>query len=349
MPHIFISYSRKDEAFAHRLAQSLSDLGADIWIDVKAISAGTKWSRAIQQGLDTCDALIVVVSPDSMASTNVEDEWQYYLEQKKPVIPVLIRPAKMHFQLNRIQYVDFHRQPYDGGLRQLHVELRRHGLKLDAPPAPAATESQAAAPGMSGRGRAGLVAGAVAVIALLLVGAVLLSRGGGAGTPTDAPTPAPSRTVLSVAQPPGGTPAPTDTDAPVEPTATATEAVVTEPAADLPTAASLPTAALMPHPIVCDGAPPSRLNVGMAARVTLSEAGALSRAQNVRPAPGTDSEPRVPVPEGTEFDIIGGPECVDDFVWWFIETTSAPFVTGWTAEGVITPAGGSDYFLEARE
>ena len=35
MARLFISYSRADEAFARQLARSLSDLGADIWIDVE--------------------------------------------------------------------------------------------------------------------------------------------------------------------------------------------------------------------------------------------------------------------------------------------------------------------------
>jgi formylglycine-generating enzyme required for sulfatase activity len=131
MARIFISYSRQDEAFARRLAGSLSYLGADVWIDVDDIPAGMKWSSAIQQGLDTADLMIVIMSPDSMASKNVEDEWQYYLDNRKPVIPVLLKPAKIHFQLNRIQYIDFQRQPYDPALGQLYAELRRNGLQLN--------------------------------------------------------------------------------------------------------------------------------------------------------------------------------------------------------------------------
>lgn len=134
MARIFISYSRKDEAFARRLAASLSQLGADVWIDIEDIPAGMKWSSAIQQGLDLGELLIVIISPDSMASQNVEDEWQYYLDQKKPVIPALWKPAKIHFQLNRIQYIDFHQQGYDSALHDLHNELKRKGVYLNPLP-----------------------------------------------------------------------------------------------------------------------------------------------------------------------------------------------------------------------
>jgi Tol biopolymer transport system component len=135
---IFISYSRKDETFARRLARSLSDLGADIWIDVEDIPAGMKWSSAIQQGLTVSDVLLVLLSPDAMRSSNVEDEWQYFLDKRKPIIPVLARPTdNIHFQLNRLQYIDFYRQPYDAALVQLHEELARKGARLDPiiPPA----------------------------------------------------------------------------------------------------------------------------------------------------------------------------------------------------------------------
>jgi formylglycine-generating enzyme required for sulfatase activity len=131
MARIFISYSRMDESFARRLAASLSNLGADVWIDVEDIPAGMKWSSAIQQGLDNAELMIVIISPDSMTSRNVEDEWQYYLDHGKPIIPVLLHPAQVHFQLSRIQYVDFHNQEYDTAVRRLHTELARKGVPLD--------------------------------------------------------------------------------------------------------------------------------------------------------------------------------------------------------------------------
>jgi hypothetical protein len=132
MAHIFISYSRQNQTFARRLAESLSAFGAEIWIDLHDIPAGMKWSSAIQEGLDRADLLIVVISPESMASKNVEDEWQYYLDNNKPIIPVLLVPSKIHFQLSRIQYIDFSKQNYDESLAQLHLELQNKGIRLNS-------------------------------------------------------------------------------------------------------------------------------------------------------------------------------------------------------------------------
>lgn len=124
MSKIFISYSRVDEDFARRLATDLDAQGMDVWLDVDDIPPGVKWSTAVQQGLDTCDVMLLIISPESMASTNVEDEWQYFRDEKKPVVPLMWRPTfPIHFQLRRIQYIDFNGQDYESAFRQLRTRL----------------------------------------------------------------------------------------------------------------------------------------------------------------------------------------------------------------------------------
>jgi hypothetical protein len=120
---IFISYSRKDGEFARNLANSLSSLGASIWIDTDDVPLGVKWSSAIQNALDSTHIMLVIISPDSMASRNVEDEWQYYLDEGKFIVPIWWRPAKVHYQLKRLQYVDFHEKPFDLAFERLCSQL----------------------------------------------------------------------------------------------------------------------------------------------------------------------------------------------------------------------------------
>lgn len=83
----------------------------------------------------------------------------------------------------------------------------------------------------------------------------------------------------------------------------------------------------------CPGAPVSRLEVGDTARVTFTD-GAMLR---VRSVPGGDIVAQIP--EGTAFDIIGGPDCQDGFVWWNIRLGNG--TTGWSAEGDL-----ENYFME---
>ena len=142
MTGVFISYSRKDEDFARQLATDLEHLKVDVWIDVDDIPPGSKWSTAIQEGLKTCAVMVLILSPDSIASSNVEDEWQFFMDKKKPIIPVMWRLTETHFQLNRLQYVDFSTitgdvpaladQPaYQIGRYLLREAIFKNGVALD--------------------------------------------------------------------------------------------------------------------------------------------------------------------------------------------------------------------------
>jgi hypothetical protein len=131
---IFLSYSRQDEAFARKMAIWMAKtLNLGVWIDVDDIQPGVKWSAAIQDGLDNCEVMVVIVSPEAMQSVNVEDEWQYFIDLGKPVVPILLRSAPIPYQLRRIQYIDFSvREEYNESLRLLIVELRRHLKPLNS-------------------------------------------------------------------------------------------------------------------------------------------------------------------------------------------------------------------------
>lgn len=124
-PSIFISYSRNDGKFARKLEAHLRKKGVEVWIDTQGIPVGIKWSTAVQQGLQESDLLIVIISPDSMISSNVEDEWQYFLDHKKPIVPILLKPTdRIHFQLSRLQYINFHQQRFEVAFDQLWLAMQ---------------------------------------------------------------------------------------------------------------------------------------------------------------------------------------------------------------------------------
>ncbi|MBI1279437.1 MAG: TIR domain-containing protein [Anaerolineaceae bacterium] len=126
---VFISYSSKDRPFAQKLAKALEQQGISVWIDRDDIRAGIKWSSAIQEGLDLSSVIIVIISHDSMSSKNVEDEWQYFLDKRKPIVPILhSRADNIHFQLMRIQYIDFVNNPFEDAVQLLVYELRQYNV-----------------------------------------------------------------------------------------------------------------------------------------------------------------------------------------------------------------------------
>lgn len=84
---------------------------------------------------------------------------------------------------------------------------------------------------------------------------------------------------------------------------------------------------------LCAGTMPSRLTVGGMARVTFSDGTPLRLRQT--PA-GTFMQDMV---EGTQFVVIGGPQCVNNMTWWNLQLANG--TTGWSAE-----ADTDSYFME---
>lgn len=161
MPSVFISYSRVDLPFVSRLAQDMRACGVDYWLDLERISAGEDWTDAVWAGLQACDLMLLVISPTSMDSREVASEWKYFLNNRKPILPLLAaQTPAIHYQLSALQYVDFHSAPYQEALRHLVAELNaRLGTSYTAGPSeePArrstdllAERDEAAIPSVSG-------------------------------------------------------------------------------------------------------------------------------------------------------------------------------------------------------
>ncbi|NUO78725.1 toll/interleukin-1 receptor domain-containing protein [candidate division KSB1 bacterium] len=98
---LFLSYAREDAAFALRLAKDLRAAGVSIWIDQLDIPTGARWDRAVQHALEKCVRFLIILSPDSVASENVQDELALALDENKIIVPVLHRECKTPLRLRR--------------------------------------------------------------------------------------------------------------------------------------------------------------------------------------------------------------------------------------------------------
>ena len=122
-PKIFFSYARADADFVLKLAKELRSAGENLWLDQLDIPAGERWDRSVEEALQACDRLLVILSPTSVDSHNVMDEVSYALEEGKQVLPVLHRDCKIPFRLRRVQYIDLTRD-YDSGFDRLLNALK---------------------------------------------------------------------------------------------------------------------------------------------------------------------------------------------------------------------------------
>lgn len=113
MPEVFISYSRKDEAFVRRLHNALAQKNRDVWVDWEDIPLTADWWREIQAGIEAADTFIFVISPDSALSEICYNEVDYAYKNNKRIVPIVYRmPSKddqqhMHPAVNRHNWVYF--------------------------------------------------------------------------------------------------------------------------------------------------------------------------------------------------------------------------------------------------
>lgn len=122
---IFISYKREDESFARQLHGLLCDWDYTPWLDVLDIPPGENWDDAIFAGLKASEIVVGLLTPESLASSNVLDEWGYGLSNAKRLFLLWLRDvpeADIPPRYIRIQRIDL-RADTDSGLAKLRVVL----------------------------------------------------------------------------------------------------------------------------------------------------------------------------------------------------------------------------------
>jgi hypothetical protein len=119
--HVFICYAREDEAFVLQLGENLKVRGVPVWLDQWDIPPGSDWDRSIDDAIYDCAKFIIVLSSQSVESSEVRGELRTALDEKKRIIPVIHSTCRVPRQLRTIQHVDFtSRGPDDEAtLRQL--------------------------------------------------------------------------------------------------------------------------------------------------------------------------------------------------------------------------------------
>lgn len=65
-PSIFISYAREDSAVAERIRKALDDVDFDVWFDQISLRVGDNWKHRIEDALDECDFVIMILSATSI-------------------------------------------------------------------------------------------------------------------------------------------------------------------------------------------------------------------------------------------------------------------------------------------
>jgi hypothetical protein len=125
---VFICYSREDKPFVDQLVADLQPQGVQTWRDVDDITHTSRsnqlgWRSAIENALDHCAALIIVLSPGAVDSPEVQAEWNHFASYKRPIYPVVARTCKVPFYLKIYQIWDL-TAGYEDKLSELAGQLQ---------------------------------------------------------------------------------------------------------------------------------------------------------------------------------------------------------------------------------
>ncbi len=73
--HIFISYRSLEPDLPLRLAADLCNAGVRIWLDRLdgGIRPGDDWRRSLEKAVDSCAAMIAVLSPEYVSSEYLQE------------------------------------------------------------------------------------------------------------------------------------------------------------------------------------------------------------------------------------------------------------------------------------
>jgi WD40 repeat protein len=94
MSDVFVSYSRRDAEFVRRLADAISERGGrEVWLDTAGIADGEVFPEAIKRAIESSDAFLFVITPESVDSQYCENEVEYALQLQKRILPILREPV----------------------------------------------------------------------------------------------------------------------------------------------------------------------------------------------------------------------------------------------------------------
>jgi hypothetical protein len=109
--HIFISYRSLEPELPLRLAADLRNAGVRIWLDRLdgGIRPGEDWRRSLEKAVDSCAAMIAVLSPEYVSSEYCRNEMARANTRGVSIFPIVLREVACPIEVQRTQFVDFRR------------------------------------------------------------------------------------------------------------------------------------------------------------------------------------------------------------------------------------------------
>ena len=90
---VFISYSQSDSSLAARVSEELRKSGLEVWDAQVNLLPGDNWAAKVGRALEESDAMVVLLTPNSISSPHVKAEMAFALGSKSysnRLIPVAV-------------------------------------------------------------------------------------------------------------------------------------------------------------------------------------------------------------------------------------------------------------------
>lgn len=136
---VFISHSSKDADVAKQLCEYLEKNGIQCWIAPRDVTAGMPYSRAILQGIDDSQLMLLLFSDHANKSRHIESEVDRAFNKEKVIIPFRITDTVMSdvlsYYLGASHYIDGIPNP-SSAFEKLKVQIdknlpERQSIKTD--------------------------------------------------------------------------------------------------------------------------------------------------------------------------------------------------------------------------
>jgi hypothetical protein len=147
MAQVFISHVEEDEHMAAALAQGLEDAGLSAWYYERDGLPGVSYLLQIAKAIESCEALVVVISKEAVRSEQMTSEIVRGFEQKKAIIPLRWGLSHADFQRSQPEWrgaigaatsIEIPRDGVRGILPRLLGGLNHLGVSPGADPKPSA-------------------------------------------------------------------------------------------------------------------------------------------------------------------------------------------------------------------
>jgi hypothetical protein len=90
---VFVSSYYSDGPLARKVIKALKQSGLDVWDPEREILPGDNWAEKVAKGLEESDAMVVLLTPNALASGMVQHDISYALNKKDfngRLIPVFV-------------------------------------------------------------------------------------------------------------------------------------------------------------------------------------------------------------------------------------------------------------------